>query len=66
MNITVNGETCQCKESITVEELVAEKNFPVGKIAVEVNETIVPKSKYGEFHLSESDTMEVVTFVGGG
>ena len=36
------------------------------RVAVERNGDIVPKSKFQETMLSDADTLEIVTFVGGG
>ena len=35
-------------------------------MAVEVNQTIVPKSKYESFRLKENDKVEIISAVGGG
>ena len=35
-------------------------------IAVECNKSIIPKIKYGEKKLEDGDSLEVVSFVGGG
>ena len=36
------------------------------RIAVELNGDILPKYQYSETMLKDGDSMEVVTFVGGG
>jgi sulfur carrier protein len=36
------------------------------RIAVEVNEELVPRSTFGDFHLKESDRVEIIHAVGGG
>ena len=38
----------------------------VNGIAIEKNGEIAPKAKYGETLLAEGDSLEVVSFVGGG
>ena len=35
-------------------------------MAVEVNESIIPKSEYGSFNLEENDKVEIINAVGGG
>jgi sulfur carrier protein len=37
-----------------------------GRVAVEVNELVVPKARHSETVLKPSDRIEIVTFVGGG
>lgn len=36
------------------------------RIALEVNETIIPKSVHEEFSLSDNDKIEIIKAVGGG
>ena len=36
------------------------------RLAVEINEAIVPKRLYGETVLQDGDRVEIVSFVGGG
>ena len=36
------------------------------RVAVELNENIVPRVKYSETFLEDGDTLEIVRFVGGG
>lgn len=41
-------------------------NYDSKRIAVERNENIIPKSQYAETMLMDGDSIEVVSFVGGG
>lgn len=50
----------------TLEEYLATTDYDIRTIAVECNEEIVPKLKYSEKVLQDGDTVEVVSFVGGG
>ena len=50
----------------TVSECLAADGYDVKRVAVEKNGQIVPKSKYDETVLEEDDTVEIVSFVGGG
>ncbi len=63
--VKVNGEMLDMNGR-TVTELLAEMNISGQRVAVELNEDIVPKAKYGETVLSDGDSVEVVRFVGGG
>lgn len=40
--------------------------FDVSRIAVELNGEIVPKSQYQTTLVCNADTLEVISFVGGG
>lgn len=50
----------------TVAEYLADTNYDPRRIAVERNGEIVFKSRYSETVLQDGDSLEVVSFVGGG
>ena len=50
----------------TLAEYLATTNYDMKRIAVERNGDIVPKAQYGETMLYDGDSLEVVSFVGGG
>lgn len=50
----------------TVSELVKVLNLNEKRVVVEVNGNIVDPSVFNEFKLKEEDTIEVISFVGGG
>jgi thiamine biosynthesis protein ThiS len=62
----LNGEEREVADGATVATLVAELRLAPGRLAVEHNRRVVPKSAHGEVRLSEGDRLEVVSFVGGG
>jgi thiamine biosynthesis protein ThiS len=66
MNITLNGEKKQVADNITVDGLLESLNIQHQRVAVELNEMIVKKDRYGETIISEGDALEVVSFMGGG
>lgn len=51
---------------MTVTEYLATTNYNPKRIAVERNGNIVPKSQYDNTVLQDGDSVEVVSFVGGG
>ena len=65
MKLKLNGKEIEtsCK---TFAELITQHEIPLGKIAVEVDGVIVPKSQLESFTLKEGNKVEVITFVGGG
>lgn len=65
MRIEVNGEPRQV-EAGTILALVQELGLNPGKVAVEHNLKIVPKSLHGETSLADGDRIEIVQLVGGG
>ncbi len=50
----------------TISEYLATTNYDPKRIAIERNGEIVPKSQYSETVLQDDDSIEVVSFVGGG
>jgi sulfur carrier protein len=66
MKLKINGETVDNLRAATVMELLGELKVDPGRVAVEVNLTIVKKADYSGFGLKDGDTVEIVNFVGGG
>lgn len=64
--ITVNGEHRRIPAPASVADLIAELGMTSGKIAVERNLEIVPRSTFAEVMIESGDAFEIVTFVGGG
>ena len=50
----------------TVAAYLASAGYDPLRVAVERNGDIVPKARYGETVLADGDSVEVVSFVGGG
>lgn len=66
MKIIVNGEKISIPEDSNIQDLVAELGYKNKRIAIEVNEAIIPKSKHQSYPLKSSDRVEVINAVGGG
>ena len=67
MKITLNGEARDLPPGASIADLLSTMELAAApRIAVEVNQTIVPRSRHPDHRLSEGDAVEVVTFVGGG
>ena len=66
MQIVLNGENVETKESSSIAELLTQLGISRERIAVELNLDIVPRGKYDEHLLAEGDRIEIVHFVGGG
>ncbi len=65
MNITVNGK----QENITADTLTAyirEKGLKTDALVVELNGRVIGASSWHQTLLSEGDTLELLSFVGGG
>ncbi len=66
MQIAVNGEKKEYPTETSLLELLTNLDVDERHVAVELNLKIVPRSQFSEKLLTEKDTLEIVTFVGGG
>ncbi len=66
MRVTINGTAQELPTPVTISELLDRLQVPRAAVAVEVNREIVPRACHAARTLQEGDTVEIVTFVGGG
>ena len=66
MQIVLNGENAEVSEAISVQGLIEQLELTGRRIAVEVNEDIVPRSEHDEHQLAPGDRIEIVHAIGGG
>jgi thiamine biosynthesis protein ThiS len=66
MRLTVNGETREAPDSATLADLLASLGIEGGRVAVERNREIAPRSLWSQIVLADGDRLEIVQFVGGG
>jgi sulfur carrier protein len=66
VKIIVNGEEILLPEDSNVQDLVAQLGFKNKRIAIEINEAIIPKSRHQSYLLENFDRVEVINAVGGG
>lgn len=64
--IKVNGKPLDGFDGKSVSELVSALGYKTEYIAVEINGDILKRDMYASVTLKENDTLEVVSFVGGG
>lgn len=65
MNVVVNGRDVEAAESATVAEVLELLGFPDRGIAVAMDSTVLPRSRW-DTTLSDGARLEVVTAVQGG
>lgn len=63
--VKINGASLELAGK-TVTEYLAQTEYDRNRIAIERNGEIVPKASYDETVLEDGDSLEVVSFVGGG
>ena len=61
----INGKEIDASGK-TISQYLMDANYTKARVAVELNGDIVSKSKYDEIVLQDGDTVEIVSFVGGG
>ncbi|MFR7988972.1 MAG: sulfur carrier protein ThiS [Anaerovoracaceae bacterium] len=63
--VKINGKEEDAAGKV-LSEYLQESGYSLKRIAVERNGEIVPRARYGDVRLCDGDTVEVVSFVGGG
>lgn len=65
MKIRLNGDVMQTEESNLL-ALVEARNLDPSSLVIEHNRTLVRQSEWADTRLKEGDTIELLSFVGGG
>lgn len=66
MVITLNGQKRDVPDGITILDLLRHLDIQPERVAVELNLDVVKKADYGRRMLKPGDSVEVVSFMGGG
>ncbi len=66
MELVINGKHEQLPEGINAAQLVEHLGLANERLAMEVNEEIVPRSRYANYQFSAGDRVEIVRAIGGG
>jgi sulfur carrier protein len=66
MQIIVNGNPTEVPDGIDMAGLIDQLELSGQRLAVEVNEELVPRSAFEQHRLSPSDHVEIIHAVGGG
>jgi sulfur carrier protein len=66
MQIRLNGEARAVDDSLTLAQLVEQLDLTGKRIAIEVNDELVPRSEHAAHQLTEGDRVEIVQAIGGG
>ena len=62
----VNGVEKPLPRPMTAQEYLEENGYQIARVAMERNGRILPKASFAETMLDDWDTLEIVSFVGGG
>jgi thiamine biosynthesis protein ThiS len=66
LSIRVNGEHRRVMGPMNVAEMLREIGLDPGRVAVERNLDVVPRSQFGQVGVEDGDDYEIVHIVGGG
>ena len=66
IKIILNGKSTTLDLGISVKKLIENLNFPLNKIAIEINKEIINKKRIKKIFLKNNDKVEIVHFLGGG
>ncbi len=67
MKITINGKKEVVPESISVTDLLKEKDIEMPEmVSVELNDEILDRTEFETTHLKKYDQVEFLYFMGGG
>ena len=66
IKIQINGKIILVNDNSNLQELVNKLKIPLKKVAIELNQEIIDKSKLKKYILKKKDKIEIVHFIGGG
>lgn len=66
IEITVNGQTQELDDGLSLTALLDRMGLAEKKVAVECNGEIVPRSEHAQRTLGPGDRIEIVHAIGGG
>jgi sulfur carrier protein len=66
MTIRLNGEPFELDETISIAALLERLGINPQLVAVEYNQSVIKRARYGETIIEEGSEVEIVNFVGGG
>ncbi|MBV8053685.1 MAG: sulfur carrier protein ThiS [Deltaproteobacteria bacterium] len=64
--IQLNGEPYPIDGDTHLLTLIEKLNLRRGRIAIELNQSVIPKAEWAGISLRPGDKVEIVNFVGGG
>ena len=66
ISIILNGNNKQISNDTSISQLLENLNLSGKRLAVEINQQIVPRSEFNSLTLNEQDNVEIVQAIGGG
>ena len=66
MNLIVNGQSTTTDDAMTLDNLIRAQGANPERVAVLINQSVIPKNRRDEIRLQENDRIEILSFAGGG
>ena len=66
MNIVINGEQRTLDNGTNLQQLISILSLENKRLAIEVNQELVPRSEHTSYALKQDDKVEIVQAIGGG
>jgi len=66
ITIILNGKNKQLDGNTSIAQLLENLDLSEKRLAVEINQQIIPRSDFASFTLNENDNVEIVQAIGGG
>jgi sulfur carrier protein len=66
IKIQVNGSILELSAPCTIADLLHTLDMTAGRVAVEVNQNIIPRSQHQSTAIINGDIIEIVQAIGGG
>jgi len=67
MRVRINGKEESLPDGLmTLQELLAKRGLVPERVVVEVNLQVISREEWPTFNLRDEDSIEIVSFVGGG
>ncbi|MFK7795170.1 MAG: sulfur carrier protein ThiS [Gammaproteobacteria bacterium] len=66
MQIVLNGQIIQVVDQCSITKMLETLALKNQRVAVEVNQEVIPRAQHNSFALSSGDKVEVIQAVGGG
>src|SRR5262245_60320443 len=64
--LTINGQPRDIRPGLSVADLLEQLGYQPRRVAVEVNQAVIPAAQHASQPLHAGDAIEIVTLVGGG
>lgn len=66
IEIILNGQPHQLSENISISNLLSQLELQNKRLAVELNNELIPKGQHATHYLKAGDKLEIVHAIGGG